>query len=170
MLVVYMLLDGVTRVIPIILLLYATLNVFLYRSCTWLLWTLLVSEGFNLILKEVVFRAFLGKHKRLPLFGVGERPPGAHDCGPFSTYGMPSGHAQAVAVFSTFMILVAWNMRQPLLQKIVASSFFVLCAATVMYSRVAWAGCHTYGQVVLGALIGCLVGTGSYTVRALTRS
>ena len=178
---IYTCVDIFTRISPVLLLLYTALNALLYSNYSWLFITLLVSEILNFILKEIVFRSILGTDGKLVLFGAGARPTtvtynsnvlyatvtpcAKNHC---NTYGMPSGHAQSVAVFSTFMSMVVWNTYKSIPKKMMIISILIFFSIIVMYSRIAWTKCHTRGQVVMGALIGCLIGSVSYVMHLNT--
>lgn len=134
--------------------------------------------------------------ERLPLLGIGKRPPGASNCRTFLTwpdtpavtYGMPSGHSQNAWFFATFMILELWRQysrssngshsnnvdhgdnlvsRHPALAIVLAVALAGF-ASVVSYSRVWVDKCHTLEQVIVGGLLGIALGTGAhYSVHAI---
>lgn len=94
----------------------------------------------NRILKEV-FKYLMGDTV-WPLLGNGNRP-NSH----LSSYGMPSGHSQAVGFFIAHQIKTKSKYLIP----------FVLISLEVMYSQIA-NGHHTLQQVIVGFLIGLIFG------------
>jgi membrane-associated phospholipid phosphatase len=118
----------------------------------------------NHFLKHSVFKPIMG-NDTYPVIGRGARPDGAMDAGLFEynkpavSYGMPSGHAQSVTIFVTYLITNrilkgAFNN----LTKIISSLILVLFALMVMYGRVELSKVHTLQQVICGSLFGiCIV-------------
>jgi membrane-associated phospholipid phosphatase len=118
----------------------------------------------NHFLKHSIFKAIMG-NDTYPIIGRGTRPDGAMDAGLFEynkpavSYGMPSGHAQSVTIFVTYLITNrilkgAFNN----LTKIISSLILVLFALMVMYGRVELSKVHTLQQVICGSLFGiCIV-------------
>jgi len=94
----------------------------------------------NRILKEF-FRYSMG-NKVFPILGNGNRPNSV-----ISSYGMPSGHSQAVGFFIAQQIKTKSKYLIP----------SILISLEVMYSRIA-NGHHTIQQVIIGFLIGLLFG------------
>ena len=94
----------------------------------------------NRILKEVC-RYSMGD-KVWPIVGNGNRPNSN-----ISSYGMPSGHSQAVGFFIAHQIKTKSKYLIP----------SVLISLEVMYSRIA-NGHHTIQQIVVGFLIGLIFG------------
>ena len=118
----------------------------------------------NHFIKEYILRPIWG-NKYLPILGYGRRPKGAKNCGLYidnttpRSYGMPSGHSQTSALFSTFIILNILNNNDlHVLYKIVSTIFLSIFPLLVMYSRVYWAKCHTIQQVIIGASLGVIIG------------
>ena len=88
-----------------------------------------------------------------PLLGSGLRPPGAKNCGLWSneakpSYGMPSGHSQLITFFLTSQLLDN-SLTRPAKNLLIPLSLYLL------YTRVEL-GCHTWQQVIVGALFGIL--------------
>ena len=58
------------------------------------------------------------KVKKLPILGIGRRPPGASSCSTqltidnklSKTFGMPSGHSQMAWIFASFFIFKMWKL------------------------------------------------------------
>ena len=80
--------------------------------------SLFFADGLNHILKDYVFKPIMG-NKNWPIIGLGKRPKGANNTGLIyfdeknlsTSYGMPSGHSQNIAMFSTYMILKLLNSK-----------------------------------------------------------
>ena len=125
---------------------------------------LTVANFINYFLKHSVFQKIMGD-KTYPVIGRGTRPDGAIDAGlfefnkPATSYGMPSGHAQSVTVFVTYLItnrIITSKFNK--VTKIILSSILVAFAITVMYGRVELSKVHTLQQVIAGSLFGiCIV-------------
>ena len=126
--------------------------------------TMIISEVINTILKNLVFKPIMGD-KKYPLIGLGRRPDGANNCGLYyvskdnisTSYGMPSGHSQNSAVFSTFMLMKLIDSDISYEYKILGIVCLPLLLIYVMWSRV-HLGCHTIQQTILGSSIGILMG------------
>tara|TARA_Y100000748_G_C15456542_1_gene473151 strand:- start:229 stop:747 length:519 start_codon:yes stop_codon:yes gene_type:complete len=118
----------------------------------------------NHFLKHSVFKPIMG-NKTYPIIGRGIRPDGATDAGlfeynsPATSYGMPSGHAQSVTIFVTYLItnrIIKGAFSK--FTKIVLSSILIMFAILVMYGRVELSKVHTLQQVIAGSLFGiCIV-------------
>ena len=125
---------------------------------------LTVSNVINHFLKHSVFKPIMG-NKTYPIIGRGIRPDGATDAGlfehnkPATSYGMPSGHAQSVTIFVTYLITNRiLNGAFSKFTKIVLSSILIMFAILVMYGRVELSKVHTLQQVIAGSLFGiCIV-------------
>ena len=123
---------------------------------------------FNYILKNAIFKPLM-RDSIFPFLGSGLRPPGAKNCGLWSdnntslnydndtslnyddtyfNYGMPSGHAQLITFFLTSQLL-----DNDLNQK--TKLILILLSLYLLYTRVEL-GCHTWQQVIIGALFGIL--------------
>ena len=107
---------------------------------------------FNYLLKNAIFKPLM-RDAVFPFFGSGLRPPGAKNCGLWSSeakpsYGMPSGHAQLITFFLTSQLLDN-NLTRPAKNLLIPLSLYLL------YTRVEL-GCHTWQQVIVGALFGIL--------------
>jgi len=127
----------------------------------------------NSFLKYKVLSPIFGKND-IPLLGKGIRPNGAKNCGWFfkkkttyhkypNSYGMPSGHSQGVAFFSTLGILYLLNNNKNNKNNkkiIIMIGCLILTCFTlfVMYSRVLFK-CHTIEQTIVGSLIGIFLAT-----------
>jgi membrane-associated phospholipid phosphatase len=123
-----------------------------------------VANFINHFLKHSVFKPIMG-NETYPLIGRGIRPDGATDAGlfeynnPATSYGMPSGHAQGVTIFVTYLItnrILKGAFSK--FTKIVTSSVLIMFAIIVMYGRVVLSKVHTLQQVIAGSLFGiCIV-------------
>ena len=162
--------DGFTRAYPMFIVIYSLMNGLLNNSKENIVFCgiLMISDMLNNILKRYIFAPLMGKGYRVPLLGIGTRPPNSKNSGLFkdgtlsNTYGMPSGHAQISWLFATYWSLKIWNDKRGAPSKII--SIMVLCffATMVTYSRVYWAKCHTVQQVVVGSVVGIILGNISY--------
>lgn len=125
---------------------------------------LTVANFINHFLKHSVFQKIMG-NKTYPIVGRGIRPDGAIDAGLFEynspavSYGMPSGHAQSITVFTSYLITNRiLTSKLNMLTKIILSSILVGFAIVVMYGRVELSKVHTVQQVIAGSLFGiCIV-------------
>jgi membrane-associated phospholipid phosphatase len=107
---------------------------------------------FNAFLKNAIFKPLM-RDTIFPFFGSGLRPPGAKNCGLWSgegelSYGMPSGHSQLITFFLTSQLLdnsLTWQTK----------NILILLSLYLLYTRVEL-GCHTWQQVIVGALFGIL--------------
>lgn len=135
---------------------------------------LLITDLFNWILKEYLFRPIYLTRKKLPLIGVGERPIGATFCGSFispddfgkksSSFGMPSGHAQMAALVVTYWSLYFYNEHyENPTDCILPILFLVFIGLLVVWSRI-YLKCHTLGQVIVGSTLGISLGYISYFI------
>ncbi|KAI9179822.1 hypothetical protein H9P43_005153 [Blastocladiella emersonii ATCC 22665] len=125
---------------------YATLCVSRWRQSVWRIMFAgqLANEGINFVLKR-----WIREHRPSPCHGKG--------------YGMPSSHAQFMAYFVAFSLLLIRLERnrvqathpllQPALQAAIAGA-----AVLVIYSRV-HLEYHTVAQVLAGTAIGLVTGT-----------
>jgi len=95
-----------------------------------------------------------------------KRPGGAKDCHDYVTcnveadgYGMPSGHAQSMALTLSFWLLYIWNNKQIKSKgvRIIGSLFIIVSCVSVIYSRILF-GCHSILQTITGTIIGLLLG------------
>jgi membrane-associated phospholipid phosphatase len=107
---------------------------------------------FNCLLKNAIFKPLM-RDAVFPLLGSGLRPPGAKNCGLWSSeakpsYGMPSGHSQLITFFLTSQLLDN-SLTRPAKNLLIPLSLYLL------YTRVEL-GCHTWQQVIVGALFGIL--------------
>ena len=107
---------------------------------------------FNYLLKNAIFKPLM-RDTVFPFFGSGLRPPGAKNCGLWSSeakpsYGMPSGHAQLITFFLTSQLLDN-NLTR------LAKNLLIPLSLYLLYTRVEL-GCHTWQQVIVGALFGIL--------------
>ena len=121
------------------------------------------ADVLNYIIKHYILQPIM-KDKTYPIIGSGKRPDGATGTGiftsdkPSSTYGMPSGHAQGVSVFSTYLItnkIMKSSFSKYI--KIVLSLILVAFALLVMYGRVILTKAHTIQQVIIGSLVGITI-------------
>jgi membrane-associated phospholipid phosphatase len=124
---------------------------------------IIIADIFNYVLKHHVFEPIMG-NKTYPLIGQGKRPDGAKGTGIFAseikstTYGMPSGHAQGVSLFVTYLITNRiMKSNDSIIVKMIYSSLLIAFAIYVMYGRVVLTKAHTTQQVVIGSLIGIII-------------
>jgi len=107
----------------------------------------------------------------LPLLGQGTRPLGAKYCGCFITkdnlegistsFGMPSGHsilAIFTTVFWTLYLLDNYNKSKEIIFPLLILNFTCF---SVCLSRI-YLGCHTFGQIIVGGIIGLFFGYQGY--------
>ena len=129
---------------------------------------LLGSSFFNHFLKSFIFKPLMG-NSRYPIIGIGQRPVGAKNCGLFfknndklaTSYGMPSGHSQEVATFSTISILKILDSQQVFSLKVFEYFILILFTIFIAHSRI-YLGCHTLQQTIIGSMIGIFIGYKSY--------
>jgi membrane-associated phospholipid phosphatase len=124
--------------------------------------SLVVCDGLNHIVKYNISKPIMG-NKKFGIIGTGTRPTGARNCGLFKdnklskSYGMPSGHSQGAAIFSTILFLQVNEMFIDEIIKISIQIGLILFALSVMYSRVRY-GCHTVQQTIIGGSMGLILG------------
>ena len=124
--------------------------------------SVIVCDALNHIIKNNIAKPLMG-NKKFPILGTGTRPKGAKNCGVFKnnklakSYGMPSGHSQGAAAFSTILFLQVNEMFIDNLTKICIQIGLILFALSVMYSRIRY-GCHTVQQTIIGGTMGILLG------------
>ena len=116
----------------------------------------LFSEIFNFGIKNIIKQG---------------RPKGAKNCSGYVTFnkvsksfGMPSGHAESMGLFTSFWLLYLWdNYKEDNLSilNVIAIFFLLLVGLYVPYSRIL-VGCHTLSQVIVGYIIGIIIGFISY--------
>ena len=111
-----------------------------------------ISKLLNVILKFFTER-ILG-NKYYFLIGSGKRPSNN-----LKTYGMPSGHSQAIATFCIFVAL--YNQNNP--NKYYINISLIFSVLYIMFSRV-YEKFHTIQQTIIGALIGLGLGYYSYKI------
>jgi hypothetical protein len=122
-----------------------------------------VADVLNYIIKHYIVQPIM-KDKTYPIIGHGKRPDGATSTGifftnkPTTTYGMPSGHAQGVSVFSTYLITnkimkSTFSKYIKLFLSLILATFAIL----VMYGRVILTKAHTIQQVIVGSLVGITI-------------
>jgi membrane-associated phospholipid phosphatase len=122
----------------------------------------------NNILKYNIFLKIFEK-KNILFLGKGTRPDGAKNCCPFKpchpiypkypkSYGMPSGHSQSIAYFSSIIIMYLFNNNYiNNTSKYFISSILIFFTIFVMYTRVLFK-CHTIQQTIIGSIIGAIFG------------
>ena len=107
-----------------------------YTTLGWYI----ISEVLNMFLKQCVFKPMMGD-KTYPIIGSGTRPNSN-----LKTFGMPSGHAQAVAFLVTHQYMKG-NKHWPVT---------FLLSLEVCYSRIV-RGHHTIQQIIVGYITGILL-------------
>lgn len=84
---------------------------------------------------------------------------------PFNLFGMPSGHAQAVAYILTFLWATIWRWGGRSVAGLsggwLIKGVLLLIGLVVLVQRVEW-GHHTMFQVAVGAAVGVAIGWGAY--------
>ena len=164
--------NGILRAYPIVMM-YSTMMLYIMSSdldYLYLLIVLWIGEGINYNLKYNFFKPIFGDN--IPFLGRGARPYAAKDCGLFlsrkqqkklTSYGMPSGHSQNIAMFSTYMILKLLNSTISNNIKTIGYIFFIGLTLYIMWSRV-YMICHTVQQTIVGSSIGILLGYSLFNV------
>lgn len=157
---------GFARAYPLIITISPFFAYFLTNNTDLLLLSisLMLNDILNGYFKNYIFYPLM-KDKKWFILGQGKRPKGAKNSGIFleqnaklsTSYGMPSGHSQGAAFFSTYTILHLLESSINTEIKIIGSIFFSCLAVGIMYSRV-YLGCHTKQQVIMGGLIGTILG------------
>jgi len=141
------------------------------KQSLYLIITLWVANGINLLLKRFFFKPLM-RDNNFPIIGKGTRPKGAKDCGLFKNdpyccgYGMPSGHSQSAATFATFLILKTESSYYSKVIKLIIESSLILMILLIMYSRV-YFGCHTIQKTIIGSLLGIISGFYIWKNRAI---
>ena len=146
------------------------MNLFMF-SLTWILGNhdylyfficLLSCDALNHLTKNYISKPLMG-NKKFNILGTGTRPKGAKNCGVFKnnkiakSYGMPSGHSQGAAIFSTILFLQVNEMFLDEIVKLSIQLFLILFTLSVMYSRIRY-GCHTIQQTIIGGGLGVILG------------
>ena len=117
----------------------------------FLLILLICSEMLNSFFKNISERIM--KNNNFPIIGKGTRP-----LPKLKSYGMPSGHSQYMATFSTFLVLLIYNSNTiNKNHKIIYYIVLSLMTIYVMYERV-YEKFHTIQQTIVGMFIGILIG------------
>ncbi len=156
----------VARIYPLIVQIISFLMYFINLDKDFLILgiIMILSEIINGGLKNLICKPLMG-NKYYPIIGLGRRPDGANNCGLYyvgkdnvsSSYGMPSGHSQNSAVFSTFMLMKVLNSDLSDTYKTLSIIGFPLLLIYIMWSRV-YLGCHTIQQTIIGSTIGIVIG------------
>jgi len=158
--------DGFLRAYPLLIVFSSLMEGLLNKSNENIVFglILLISDGLNQFLKNLVFRPLIGDGK-LGILGRGQRPVHSKNSGLFKTgresrsYGMPSGHAQIAWLFTTYWILkIAREKDRSIVSKMIAEFILLVLAIMVTYSRVYWMKCHTLQQVLMGSSVGIALG------------
>lgn len=120
---------------------------------------LIIDQILNFSLKNI-FKNILGD-KNYPIIGNGMRPPDAISCSFFlprkpvtkktKSYGMPSGHSQTFSFIST---LISLHLKNKYNEYNYKSIILFILTISAMMMRIYIEKCHTYQQVIAGALIG----------------
>jgi membrane-associated phospholipid phosphatase len=102
--------------------------------------------------------------------GISARPPGARDCHAFpgsgdaSSTGMPSGHSAGAFLMAVYAHDFISRQALSAPRKQLASAVVFLFAGAIAYSRTVYQ-CHTWSQVVAGAVVGAGLGLAAVRVR-----
>tara|TARA_B100000902_G_scaffold375106_1_gene404745 strand:- start:10477 stop:11106 length:630 start_codon:yes stop_codon:yes gene_type:complete len=158
---------NIARAFDKIILLILYFSYFFTLNSDFLIFTLgfIFNNRLNYILKYYIFEKIYGKNN-IPLLGKGIRPNGAKNCCNFApcnplkpkSYGMPSGHSQSVAYFSTLgIMLLLDNKKNNNVINILCSLILICLTIFIMYSRILFK-CHSGMQTFIGALIGIILG------------
>ena len=161
---------NIARAFDKIILLILYFGYFFTNNIDFLIFSLgfILNYELNYLLKYGIFSKIFGKNN-IPLLGKGIRPNGAKNCCNFApcnplkpkfpnSYGMPSGHSQSVAYFSSLGIFFLLdNKKNSNIINILCISLLVCLTMFIMYSRILFK-CHTLEQTLIGALIGIMVG------------
>ena len=160
---------GLARAYPLITITTMLLNYFMTNNIESLMLSgaLVINDMINFVLKYWIVKPLLGDKKYF-LIGSGSRPKGAKNCSLFveknasfsKSYGMPSGHSQNAAFFSTYAIMGILN-NPAFSNKFIFIAIFIVLALSVMYSRV-FLKCHTVQQIAIGGLLGSILGLQYY--------
>lgn len=160
---------GLARAYPLITITAMLLNYLITNNIEFFMLSgaLVINDIINFMLKYFIAKPILGDKKYF-LMGSGSRPKGAKNCSLFveknasfsKSYGMPSGHSQNAAFFSTYAIMGILN--NPLISnKYIFVTIFIFLAFSVMYSRV-YLKCHTIQQIIVGGVLGIILGLQYY--------
>lgn len=174
----------ILRAMPVLTYFYGVVNFMIdpgYNTIFFLL-VLTYDKIFNASLKTITEYIYdiTGKEE-LGWLGRGKRPEGAKNTSCFlkypeqlsTSYGMPSGHSQRAWLFATYLIMhILYNSyyfngysRHPFnnILKAINIALILGVAGMVSVSRVIEL-CHTWQQVVVGGLIGCIIGYYTYFI------
>tara|TARA_Y100000768_G_C23988447_1_gene690473 strand:- start:2059 stop:2673 length:615 start_codon:yes stop_codon:yes gene_type:complete len=161
---------NIARAFDKIILLILYFGYFFTLNIDFLIFSLgfVLNNKFNYLLKYYIFEKIFGKNN-IPLLGIGIRPTGAKNCCNFTpcnplkpkypkSYGMPSGHSQSVAYFSTLgIMLLLDNKKNNNFINILCCLILICLTIFIMYSRILFK-CHSGMQTFIGALIGIILG------------
>ena len=161
---------NIARAFEKIILLILYFGYFFTLNIDFLIFTLgyILNNKLNYLLKYNIFEKIFGKNN-IPLLGKGIRPNGAKNCCNFApcnplkpkypkSYGMPSGHSQSVAYFSTLgIMLLLDNKKNNNVINILCCLILICLTIFIMYSRILFK-CHSGMQTFIGALIGIILG------------
>ena len=149
---------GIARAYPLIIILSSFLSYFLTFEFRYFMLgiALLANDISNCLFKNIIQKIFGDKIIGL----LGKRPIGAKNCGFFyksnnslsKSYGMPSGHSQNAAFFSTYTILNILDSNISKRIKLFSITLSICLPIGIMYSRV-YLNCHTVQQVIIGGII-----------------
>lgn len=175
-----------------IIITFSSLLLFIYfQSFFFLVMFILQFIGIyiNKFLKEYIFKPIYMIHGKkidegisLPLLFIGNRPLGSSCCDAIfkcsekisKTFGMPSGHAQSIGIFTSMVLLFWYNNNKKIgkigkLTKMINERWgwlliiFILILG-IFYTRVYYTGCHTIQQVLVGFLVGIGIGYLGYDI------
>ena len=165
--------NHLTRAIPIFCI-YVSIFGGIIFQCKELLFFFvmsILSEFTNYGLKHYIIKPLYGNREKLPILGIGQRPEGWKNCGHFilsdnkkstkSTYGMPSGHSQIMTMTMIMIVMYLLDNYNDNIKRKISLITIITLWALVCYSRISF-GCHTFQQVVVGILVGCILGYYGY--------
>lgn len=165
--------DTITFVYPYLLLVYVS--------------SIIINHTTKICMRNFIYK---NVNKSIMVLGQGYRPKGAVSCGltldniKSSSFGMPSGHSQAIWLIVSFFIIKMWvtpyniqsvsvdykrlpnsntliqnnSITSSLSFKISITIILLLIGVYVSLSRVLIEHCHTYRQIIIGGIIGAIIG------------
>lgn len=133
----------------------------IYFSITLLIFGSVANQLEKLIMKTIANSVSLFQRPNVPSFGCGDFDSNSVD----TTFGFPSGHAQAVGFALIFWYLYIRDQKGYYRAKNtqVCLALLILIAILICWSRVRL-GCHNWIQIIVGLFIGMIMGNFSYKI------